>query len=98
MSDLTDQEKWEQILKRSGFHLVSDIKEFAAKTCPPTPDNLFSIGVKALGKRCRKLRIDYLDKVFVIIENADDDYTGKGTTLAQALLDALYKAYGGVGE
>ena len=98
---MTNQQMWDEILVKAGFHLVDDIKEFAAKTCPPTLDNLFSIGVKALRERLRVKLINgkcknSLDELvnaglYYFLVNWVDQVALEGVHPAQALLEALHK-------
>ena len=99
---MTNQQMWEEILVKAGFHLVDDIKEFAAEICPPTLDNLFSIGVKALTEQGYHVETytyaRMVDGVWGRCSWASIHKERKvgvdfsAPTLAQALLEALHKA------
>ena len=86
MNDLTDNEKWEQILVKCGFHLVEDIKEFASKICPPTLDNLFSIGVKGLRETINHQSLYEFLEVWI-------EQLVFGVDPVLSLLDGLHKAF-----
>jgi len=110
MTDLTDLQKWEEILKRNGWFLKMWIghpeytgrwhnPDHKPEEPPPlTLDNLFGIGVRGLEVKYPTLNIHFYTR-------SDGEYlchldqlglisSGTGVTRNQALLEALHKELG----